>query len=302
MESTKKNEKRIRSYGSPGSPRKKVENFDLNGQKSRLFWKLSENERKLAKKCFFFFEMKKESKILLCASSRNFKANFDLNQTNCKQNWFNIPSQKSRTTVLGDNFDDLSSCGRILLYKWGFFHNHQPLFCCFFFRLFWTVLRDSCFHSWGNNIKGQRLNHGRNIIQVTWLYCDFVFVLCCFCNKLMTHNHLCFSENSARTFFVFQNRKNFVLDWWHILTHLHFSSARLFFLPSIFTSARHLAEDVIARLGARTPWDARAVRTRAKAFMKARGGAKRENFARFLLSTRAQFWKCDFRWILLLLR
>ena len=81
----------------------------------------------------------------------------------------------------------------------------------------------------------QRLNHGWNIIQVTWLYCDFMFLLCCFCDKLMTHNHLCFSDNNARTFFVFQNRKNFVLDGtsWRI----GISTARVFSFCHQFSRA-----------------------------------------------------------------
>ena len=137
--------------------------FDLIGDSagcfSRLFWKMKNWKKTCHGKHLFLLICKKESKILQYAWSRNFRAQLDLNQTTTKQNYLKVPSQKSPASVLGANFDNLPSCGRIWLY------NNEALSTTP--NLFWKALRDSCFHSFAKNIKGWFVE--QHLFSFTWL-------------------------------------------------------------------------------------------------------------------------------------
>ena len=152
-------------------------------------------------KHLFLLICKKESKILQYAWSRNFRAQLDLNQTTTKQNYFKVPSQKSRASVVGANFDNLPSCERIWLY------NNEALSTTP--NLFWKALRDSCFHSFAKNIKG-------------WFVEQHLFSFAWLCLLSMTNTWCLHDSQSSFLLWLTSAhnlcvpaQKNFWVFWWN---------------------------------------------------------------------------------------
>jgi len=77
------------------------------------------NERKLANNCLFKIKKRKKNFAIMHdreISKPSNEAQFDLKQTTLKQKLIQHSFTKIARTCLGSNFDDLASCGQILLY------------------------------------------------------------------------------------------------------------------------------------------------------------------------------------------